>query len=142
MNSAYLKITEKYRFLFTSFFTGVAGILVLYLTPLTYAAETLFPNPIEYETLDQLLLALVDGVVTILIPIVALGIVYIGFKMVLSAGSKPEEFLKWRMSLLYALIGLFLVLGAKGILGVIKTTVQDVLREPTSAAIRSPHEVI
>ena len=98
-------------------------------------SNTLFKNPVSYCNFGDLLIALIDGVVTVLIPIVTLGIVYIGFRMVISGGSKPEEYVKWRTSLVYALLGLFLVLGAKGILSVIENTVGEILRSDESTEV-------
>lgn len=89
--------------------------------------DTLFPNPIEATSIGQLLLQLVDGVIIILIPIITLAIVWVGFQMVLVRGSKPDDYAKWRTSFVWTLIGLFLVLAAKGILEIVQNTVGQVL---------------
>ena len=53
---------------------------------------------------------------------------YIGFKMVVAgAQGKSDEYGKLKKSFGYAIIGLFVVLAAKGILSVIKATVSEVL---------------
>lgn len=96
---------------------------------------TIFENPIKYNSLGEILINLVDWVVIILIPILALSIVYIGFRMVLVFGSKPEEYIKWKNSLGWSLVGLFIVLGSKGIILVIQNTVDNVLKEPTVNAV-------
>ena len=96
------------------------------------AQEYLFKNPISHRSITELLLALLDGVIIILIPIISLGIVFIGFKMVLAGHSKPEEFVRLKLSFMYALIGLFLVLGARGILSVVQNTVGGVLNTSSS----------
>ena len=135
VRSLRLKVHHSIQTLFVLSFS-VATVLI---TPAAYAAEncgrknTLFQNPIKYCNFTELLFALIDGVIIILIPVLTLGIVYIGFRMVLAGGSKPEEYTKWRTSLLYALLGLFLVLGVKGIFSVIDNTVGQLLREDESA---------
>ena len=86
-------------------------------------------NPIEHDSLTTLLLSILDAITLILIPIMTVAIVYIGFQMVLAGASKPEKFAELKKSLLIAFIGLFIVLGTKGILSVIQNTVEQVLKD-------------
>ena len=93
-----------------------------------------FRNPIKHCSVEELLLSILDVIVTIiLIPIVVLSIIIIGFKMVVAgAQGNSEEYAKLKKAFGYALIGLFIVLAARGILEVVKSTVSEVLRpEPT-----------
>ena len=107
------------------------------------AQDELFKNPIKYETLGELLLKVLEGATIILLPIITLGIVYIGFQMVITGASKPGEFVKWRNSFMWALVGLFIVLGANGILRVIRNTVDNVLeRDVVSATQVLPHLIV
>ena len=105
--------------------------------------NTIFENPIKYNNLGELLLGVLEGATIILLPIIALGIVYIGFQMVITGASKPEGFVKWRNSFMWALVGLFIVLGANGILRVIRSTVDDVLVHDVVPATQVlPHLVV
>ena len=91
-------------------------------------AQPIFSNPIRYNSLGELLLAVVDGVVTILIPVMVLAIVWIGFKIVVGLyQGKGEKFVEARNDLLTAFLGLFIVLAANGIIAVIDNTVSNVL---------------
>ena len=101
------------------------------LTPSVVYAEcdpsVIFCNPLEYDTLGELTLALTDGITIILMPIIVLSIAYIGFRMVLAGKEKNADYTKWKDAFVWSLAGLFLVLGARGILFVIQNTVNDVL---------------
>ena len=87
----------------------------------------LFDNPIEYCSLEELLLGLVDRITVVLIPIVVLGIVYVGFRMVWAGREKTADYSKWKKAFSWSLIGLFFVLGAGGTLSVIQNTVNEVV---------------
>ncbi len=92
-----------------------------------------FHNPLQYDSLlpsdgdEGLLFALVDGITIVLMPIIVLLIAYIGFRMVLAGREKTADYARWKNAFAMALIGLFLILGTRGILYVIKNTVEDVL---------------
>ena len=92
-------------------------------------SEYLFENPLksEYSSLTAVLLGVLKGITIILMPILALAIVYIGFKMVLAGKEKSADYDSLKKSFMWSLIGLFLVLGANGILSVIQNTVYEVI---------------
>ena len=92
------------------------------------SGEELFENPIEYNTLEEVLFGLLNGIITILIPIIVIGIVYIGFRMVLAAQEKSAKYTELKNAFIWSLVGLFLILGGKGILSVIQNTVGGLLR--------------
>lgn len=105
---------------------------MLLCSPVAFAAtnsEVIFDNPLKYDTLEDLLIALVDGITIVLIPIIVLSIVFIGFKMVLAGREKTADYTKLKAAFGWSLVGLFLVLGARGILAVIQNTVDDVLED-------------
>ena len=87
----------------------------------------IFCNPLKYDNFSELLLALTDGVTIILMPVIVLAIAYIGFRMVLAGKDKNADYTKWKNAFGWSLVGLFLVLGARGILFVIQNTLNDVL---------------
>ena len=87
----------------------------------------IFKNPLKYECFEELLFALIDGITIILMPLIVLSIAYIGFRMVWAGHEKNVDYTKWKNAFAMSLVGLFLVLGARGILFVIQNTVKDVL---------------
>lgn len=89
-----------------------------------YAVE-LLENPLNVNTLDSLIIGIVDGIVLILIPIMVLAVVWTGFNLVINS-KKPEELSKSKNSLMWSLVGLLLVLGANGVLEIVKNTVNSV----------------
>ena len=122
-----IKIGQVFRY------TAAVGVYLASLSMLlcssaVFAAdELIFANPLQYDTLEELLIALADGITIVLIPVVVLAIAYIGFKMVLAGREKTADYTKLKEAFAWSLIGLFLVLGARGILAVIRNTVDDVL---------------
>ena len=108
----------------------ILSAVALFVPTLAYAdcdPDVIFCNPLEYDTLGELILALTEGITIILMPIIVLGIAYIGFRMVLAGKEKNADYTKWKDAFAWSLVGLFLVLGARGILFVIQNTLNDVL---------------
>ena len=89
--------------------------------------DVIFCNPLKYDSVGELALKLIDGITMIIMPIIVLAIAYIGFRMVLAGKDKNADYSKWKDAFAWSLVGLFLVLGARGILYVIQNTVNDVL---------------
>ena len=108
----------------------ILPILTAY-TPTTAHADcdpdVIFCNPLKYDSVGELALKLIDGITVIIMPIIVLAIAYIGFRMVLAGKDKNADYNKWKDAFAWSLVGLFLVLGARGILYVIQNTVNDVL---------------
>ena len=90
-------------------------------------ATATFRNPLKYESFKDFLFALVDGITIVLMPLIVLLIAYIGFRMVLAGREKNADYTRWKNAFAMALIGLFLILGTRGIFYVIQNTVKDVL---------------
>ena len=90
-------------------------------------------NPIKANNFSDLIIGISTGVIDILIPIMVLAIVWVGFLMVWYGATNPNKLDDLRWSLSYALLGLLIVLGAKGILHVIQSTVQGVLNDVSFA---------
>jgi len=80
-------------------------------------------NPISAQTLEGLIKTILEGVLKIGIPIVALAIVYCGFLFV-SARGNPEAIKKAKESLLYTLIGAAILFGSWAIAQLITETVK------------------
>lgn len=106
---------------------SAAALLMPVLAHADCDPKTSLCNPLEYNSFGELVLALTDGITIVLMPIIVLAIAYIGFRMVFAGKEKNADYSKWKNAFAWALVGLFLVLGARGILFVIQNTLNDVL---------------
>ncbi|MBU0611820.1 pilin [Patescibacteria group bacterium] len=79
-------------------------------------------NPIKVDSIYGLIKVILEGVIKIGIPIVALAIIYSGFLFVAARG-KPEELKKAKNALLYTIIGAAILLGSWAIAQLISDTV-------------------
>ena len=79
-------------------------------------------NPISVNTLNGFLKIILEGVVKIGIPIIAIAIVYSGFLFV-SARGNEKQLETAKKSLLYSIIGAAILLGAWAIATLISDTV-------------------
>ncbi len=79
-------------------------------------------NPIKVDTINGFIKILLEGVLRVGIPIVALAIIYCGFLFV-SARGNSEKLSKAKDALLYTLIGAAILLGSWAIAQLISDTV-------------------
>lgn len=79
-------------------------------------------NPIDAETINDLIKTLLEGLIRIGMPIIALAIIYSGFLFVFARGNS-EKLTKAKDSLLYTLIGAAILLGSWAIAQLISSTV-------------------
>lgn len=80
-------------------------------------------NPLpNINSLSGLIKIILEGLLKIGIPIIALAVIYCGFLFV-SARGKPEEITKAKDALLYTLIGAAILLGSWAIAQLISNTV-------------------
>lgn len=84
--------------------------------------STKINNPINADTIDGFIKTLLEGVLKIGLPIVALAIIYSGFLFV-SARGNSESLKKAKSALLYSVIGAAILLGAWAIAQLIANTV-------------------
>ena len=108
-------------------------ISTFFISPLvTVAAEGEVPgpcttsgvicNPITERTIDGFIRTILEGVLKIGIPIVALAVIYCGFLFVAARGN-PEKITKARSALLYTVIGAAILLGSWAIAQLVSDTV-------------------
>ena len=76
----------------------------------------------RYKSIPALIQTILEGVLKIGIPIVALAVVYCGFLFVFARG-KPEELKKAKDALLWTLVGAAILLGSWAIAKMISATV-------------------
>ena len=104
-----------------------SACILLFFSVHADGATATFHNPLKYDSFKGFLFALIDGLTIVLMPVIVFLIAYIGFRMVLAGREKNADYTRWKSAFAMALIGLFLVLGARGVLYVIQNTVTDVL---------------
>lgn len=114
-----IRVMQKFLahvFLFALFFGG---------TTLVADAASFYQNPITYggiKTIPELLLALVDLVFLIGVPIIVVFIIYSGFLFV-SAGDNEAQVARAKTTFMWTVIGALVLLGAKAIAAAIQATV-------------------
>lgn len=81
-------------------------------------------NPLESESILDLLQTLLGVVVQVGIPLIALAIVYSGFLFVKAQGNE-SQLSEAKKTLYWTVIGAAIVLGAAVISGVIQTTIKN-----------------
>lgn len=79
-------------------------------------------NPIPYNSIPALIKAILEGVLKIGIPIIALAIIYSGFLFVFAQGN-PEKIGKAKSAFTYTIIGAAILLGSWAIAKLISETV-------------------
>lgn len=82
-------------------------------------------NPIDSSTIQEFIRILLEGVLKIGIPVVALAVIYCGFLFVKARG-KSEELTKAKDALWYTLIGAAILLGSWAIAKLISETVLSI----------------
>lgn len=85
-----------------------------------------FTNPLQFDTIDELLVAILRAVILIAFPIIVLFLVLSGFKFITAQGN-PQAIAEARKLFFFTLVGALLVLGAQALSYAIKETV-DALR--------------
>lgn len=116
---------KLYRILFvlslflSSFYIGIADTAVKICDPATSGQIC---NPIKINTLNGFIQKILEGVIKIGIPVVALAVVYSGFLFVKAQGNS-EEIGKAKDALLYTLIGAAILFGSWAIAQLISETV-------------------
>ena len=86
--------------------------------PVTTTVEV--PNPIELETLTELLTVIINWIFTISIPIVIAVIIWSGIKFITSRGN-PAEIQKAKSMLWWAVVGLVIILIGGGFITLINS---------------------
>jgi len=81
-------------------------------------------NPLSSCSVQEFLFKIIDIILVFALPIIVLFIMYGGFLLVTAQG-EPTKLKTGRDAILYAVIGGVIVLGAKIIVEIIKTTVQS-----------------
>ncbi|MEX0910306.1 MAG: hypothetical protein WDZ73_00945 [Candidatus Paceibacterota bacterium] len=108
--------------LFSSIF--VLGLEAERVSAATIGGDGIFKvqNPLGVETLGEFVEVILQALVQLGVPVVALGIIYSGFLFVKAQG-KPEDIKTAREAFFWTIVGAAIVLGAFVILNLIQSTV-------------------
>ncbi len=98
-------------------------VLSMAQAPNTGKVFTKITNPIKANNINDLIKVILEGVIKIGMPIVALAIIYAGFLFVTAQG-KPADIEKAQSALLNAVIGAAVLFGAWSIAQIITETVK------------------
>lgn len=76
------------------------------------------PNPLSCNDLNCVFIKIIDGLLKIAIPLVAIMVLYAGFQM-LTAGGDEKKYSNGKQTLKYAVIGFAIILISKGVTNII-----------------------
>lgn len=82
-------------------------------------------NPLKVDSITEFLLAIIEILLIFATPIIVIYIMYAGFLFVTARGA-PGELEHARNALLYALIGGVIIVGARVIINIIQTTINQI----------------
>ncbi len=91
----------------------------------TLQFSTQLNNPINVDTFDQLVSAVIKAAVQVLSPFVVLAFIYAGFLFVKAQG-KAEELETAKKAILWSVVGAFILMGAWGFAQIIGETVMTI----------------
>jgi len=95
------------------------AVILLSFLPLFFSQAVTIDNPLNWDTFEELITAIINGLYTISIVLVPIVIVIAGYFFVTSVG-EPEKVNTAKKMILYALIGFLIILMSKGIIAFIK----------------------
>lgn len=94
------------------------------MTPDCPAETGCLANPLAFPSITELMLALLNMVIIISIPLIVFFLIFAGFKYVTAQGN-PEKIQEANRALLYGVIGGVIIVGATAILQIVQNTVNS-----------------
>lgn len=95
------------------------SIVFVFLTPLAFAETVEFKNPIEYDTLIDLVKGVTDFLYSVALVLAPLFIVIAGYFFVTASGD-PKKIETGKNIVLYTLIGLLIIILSHSLVNVVK----------------------
>lgn len=108
-----------------SIFILICGIILI-ANPIANAQIVEIPNPLRWDSIEEVINGIIDFLMIIVIPIGTVMIIVGGLQYMLSGGSE-DKVRKAKSTILYAIIGVAIVLSVKFIVGII----QEILSRTT-----------
>ena len=100
----------------------IGSVAALPTLALAQAPTVTFANPLAANSIQGLLVSLLEVVIVIAVPIIVLFIIYAGFMYVTARGN-PTKIQNATRALTYALIGGILIIGAAAIAQIVRNIV-------------------
>lgn len=94
-------------------------LVISFVVPLITNAQVQIQNPLNYRSFAELLGAVVGFLMKLAIPIATIAIIIGGFYFI-TAGGNPDKIKVAKQIIIWALIGLIIVLSAWGFIAIIK----------------------
>ena len=98
--------------------------LFLVFPSLLLAQSAILRNPLAFNNITDLLIAILNVVLIVAMPIIVLYLIYAGFLYVTAQG-KPEKIQEATRALLYGVIGGVVIVGAFAILAIVRSLVAE-----------------
>lgn len=101
---------------------AILGIIILSLTvasPVLARENFEIPNPLEHESIEELLNAIVDFIFYVALVVAPIMIIIGGFLFITSRGD-PEQVSQAKKLIIYALVGLAIIYMSKILIGLIR----------------------
>jgi len=98
--------------------------LFLVFPSLLLAQPAILRNPLAFNNITDLLIAILNVVLIVAMPIIVLYLIYAGFLYVTAQG-KPEKIQEATRALLYGVIGGVVIVGAFAILAIVRNLVAE-----------------
>lgn len=90
----------------------------------TQSGDSKLQNPLNVDSIEALLLLIVDIAIYIGTAFAILAIIFVGFKFVMAQG-KPEKISEAKMWFFYIIIGLAVLISSKVIVEIVKNTLVE-----------------
>jgi len=106
-----------------TYFKIIFSILLFSLLIPLFAKAITFENPFKAKSFEELIDAIINFIFWVAMAIVPIIIIIAGF-LFLTSGGDPEKVRTAKKIILYACIGLAIILFAKGIISLIKSVIE------------------
>lgn len=104
------------------YYSLLLGILMPFRSASALTTGGGLQNPIKINSIPELITAIIDIIIAVGTPIAVLFLIYAGFKFVLARGNE-SELTKAKEMLVWTIIGIVILLGAKVLSVVIEGTI-------------------
>ena len=118
LNSTYMKKSFLMIIIFTAVF--LLPLLVMAQTSPSPGTTVTIPNPLGTDSIPEVIGRIIDFLLKVAVPLATLVVLYAGF-LFLTAGGDTEKINQAKKALLWAVIGVVVLMMARGVIEVIKS---------------------
>ncbi len=87
-----------------------------------FGAQITIPNPLNYDSVEELIKAIIDFLWTLALVLVPLLVVIAGF-LFITAGGDPQKVTNAKRMITYIIVGFLVIASAKGLITLIQTVI-------------------